>query len=127
MGALLEKPVDEALQAGLVSVDVDPCVRLYARHVPVPRIHRAEDHERGCIHKVAIAQAVGTNVPDVATGIGDCRGTVHRDVRGCGKPLYCVGPAAVVIANENNLLRALHFLECSPCFTKKDDISFQFF
>ena len=55
MGALLEKSVDEALQAGLVSVDVDPCVRLYARHVSVPGRYGAEDHERCGIHKVAVS------------------------------------------------------------------------
>lgn len=127
MGALLEKPVDEALQAGLVSVDVDPCVRLYARHVPVPRIHRAEDHERGGIYKVAIAQAIWANKPDVAAAIGCNRCAISGHVWGRRKPLHCVGHAAVVVADEKDLLCALHFLKCSPCFTKKDDISFQFF
>jgi len=128
VGVLLEKPVDEPLQCTLVSVDVNARAWLYTRNVLYPRVYGTKDDKGGGIHKVAVAKAVGSNVPDVPATIGRHRGPVGGPVVwGYCEPLHHVGLPRLVVADEEDFLCALHFLECNLVLPKKYDISFQFF
>lgn len=111
MGALQEKPVDEALEGGLVSVDVDPRVRLYTAHVLYPMVKGTKDYEGCGTHKVAVAQAlVGSDVPEMPVSIGHYRSTnCGLIVWGCCEPLHDMGLPRVVVADKDDFLCALHF------------------